>query len=940
MINHKKWIEQLVDSSYIGILVVDSKRNNLFVNSCLCKMFGYEKDILLKSTAEIFHINKASFLEFSKLAFDSVISGTSLELDYKFKRSDGSLFWAHISGDPIKDNSEVLWTLVDVTQRVEAEIEAEYQYNILNSVINATPDSIFYKDYLNFDGKYIGCNDTFSYYVEKDKYDIIGLNDIDLFGKEVGGLYRQEDQNVLKSGKSFEKEEWHTLSNGKKILLSTLKTPFKDINNNFMGVVGVSRDITKMYNKNREMKKLKERMELALLGNNDGIWDWNLLTNEVYYSPRWKGMLGFREDELAGELATWEKLVHKDDKDRVLKVVQANIEGKIDYVDVNHRLRHKNGSWVWIHNRSKAIFDKDGNAVRMIGTHTDITADIEAQNLSYQRGLILDNSLNEIYIFDSENFKFLYINKGAQKNLGYSVEEIRKMTPLDISPYITKNKIIDILQPVIKKEKQYIQAQTIHKRKDGTFYHVDIFLQPTSYEGHNAYVAIALDITERKKMEDELKEQKNILNYKAHHDDLTKLPNRVLLNDRLNQAIENAKRDKSKFALLFIDLDHFKEINDSFGHTVGDQVLQIITLRLQKTVREKDTIARLGGDEFTIILEDLVQSADASLIADKILHAIAGDMNVNGHILYVTASIGISIYPNDGQSGQNLIKYADSAMYKAKEEGRNDFQYYDPIMTELAFERVAMATSLRIGFKEEQFIVYYQPQIDGRTDKLIGMEALVRWQHPTMGLVSPDKFIPLAESTGLIVELDRYVMKTAMTQMAKWYKEGFKPGRLSMNLSVKQLQQADFIEVFKNLMETTGCKAECLALEVTESQIMKNPEEAIKILNQITNLGVELAVDDFGTGYSSLAYLKRLPIHKLKIDRTFVKNLPDNEEDIGITKSVIALAKSLNLSIIAEGVESTEQKDFIVEHGCPHIQGYFYSKPIIADTLREDFLNR
>lgn len=441
------------------------------------------------------------------------------------------------------------------------------------------------------------------------------------------------------------------------------------------------------------------------------------------------------------------------------------------------------------------------------------------------------------------------------------------------------------------------------------------------------------DITDRKYTENELREQKNILYHQAHHDALTGLPNRVLFNDRLEQARETAKRNKTSIALLFIDLDHFKEINDSLGHNFGDEILKIITKRLISVTRDEDSIARLGGDEFTLILEELTDPQDASLIATKILKSLSKAIVVEGNTLYISCSIGISIYPDDGVSTQNLLKFADSAMYKAKNEGRNNFQYYNSSMTELALERVVMETALRVALQNDEFIVYYQPQVNGVTDQLIGMEALVRWQHPTMGLISPAKFIPLAESTGLIVELDRFVMKTAMTQLSLWYKDGLNPGVLAMNLAVKQLKQDDFIDTLQNLIKETKCKPEWLELEITEGQIMTNPEEAIKTLQQISDIGIELAIDDFGTGYSSLAYLKKLPINKLKIDRAFVRDLPDDEEDAAIAKAVIALAKSLNLRVIAEGVETKEQRDFIVENGGENIQGYFYSKPTSAQDI-------
>ena len=1059
----KQWIEQLEKSSHIGILVVDKKRNNLFVNSALCTMFGYEKEFLLQETAQVLHVSEGTFLKFAELAFDAVLAGTPLEVDYELKRHDGSLFWAHVSGDPIESNEEVLWTLVDITQSVEAQKEASHQYDMLHSVINTTPDLIFYKDYLYQDGKYIGCNNAFTSFVGKNKEHIIGRTDIELFGEEVGAFFRTKDKEMLAQGKTVINEEWVDYPNGDRVLFSASKTPFKNTENETVGVLGVSRDVTAMHNSNQHIKELSERNELALLGNNDGIWDWNLLNNEVYYSPRWKGMLGYRDEELANELATWENLVHPEDKEMVLKAVQKNIDGKSEYVDVFHRLKHKDAHWVWIHERSKTLYDEDGKAIRMIGTHTDVS-DEKARELKYIQLAQMIEQTHDCVISTDMNGVIESFNHGAEILLGYTSDEmigesVTKLHPQEDHELAVAN--IEILKRDggfhnesrhVKKSGQvvytdlslsllrdhkgvptgmvgYSQDITVRKKAENALKEQHTYLQsiidgvddpimvikedytielmnatlrdsinnfdiadknaPKCYEishhrttpcdglnhpcplrdvldskkhtrvvhnhdtkdGANRYIELsasplfdkekncigiiesARDITEHLIVQNELTEQKNILDYQAHHDALTGLPNRVLFSDRLEQMIEKSKRDDLQFALLFIDLDHFKEINDSLGHEVGDEILKTVSGRLQEVVREEDTIARLGGDEFTVILGELSLTQDASRIANKILEALSRPMSVNDNVLYVSSSIGISIYPDDGRSAQNLLKFADSAMYKAKAEGRNNHQYYNATMTELAFERVVMETSLREALQKKEFTVYYQAQVDGTRDKIIGMEALVRWNHPSMGLVSPAKFIPLAESTGIIIELDRIVMKKAMTQVAKWYKAGLNPGVLAMNLAVKQLQQVDFLEMFKSLMQETECKAEWIELEVTEGQIMTNPEKAIKILTQISDLGVKLAVDDFGTGYSSLAYLKRLPIDKLKIDQTFVRDLPDDEEDAGITKAVIALAKSLNLRVIAEGVETKEQRDFLVENGCENIQGYYYSKPIPADAF-------
>lgn len=432
----------------------------------------------------------------------------------------------------------------------------------------------------------------------------------------------------------------------------------------------------------------------------------------------------------------------------------------------------------------------------------------------------------------------------------------------------------------------------------------------------------------------QLRAQKNALQYQATHDALTGLANRILFSERLEYAISKAKQAHGQMALLFIDLDHFKEINDSLGHEAGDQVLNIVTRRLTETIRNMEDLARFGGDEFTVIMEGLEDINDASKLAEKILKALSEPITVEHNELYVGCSIGISLYPNNGDTSQDLLKYADAAMYAAKNDGRNNIRYYSSEMTARALERVVMEASLRSGLKNEEFIVYFQPQVNGNQDRVTGMEALVRWQSPSIGFVSPAAFIPIAESTGLIVELDRFVMKRAMTQVAQWYKEGLNPGILAMNLTMKQLQQKDFIDFLKQLIGETGCKVEWIELEVTEDQIMINPEESIEILREISAIGVKIAVDDFGTGYSSLSYLKKLPISKLKIDQSFVSDLPTDDEDTAIVKAIIAMSKSLKLEIIAEGVETVEQKEFLVQNGCENIQGYFYSKPRPADEVK------
>ena len=423
------------------------------------------------------------------------------------------------------------------------------------------------------------------------------------------------------------------------------------------------------------------------------------------------------------------------------------------------------------------------------------------------------------------------------------------------------------------------------------------------------------------------------LQHLAHHDSLTELPNRTLFHDRLLQSIITSKRHEQGFALLFIDLDQFKKINDTLGHNIGDKVLVESSKRLRKCVREADTIARLGGDEFTIILKNIVDENSISGIAKKIVFAIKEPIYIDEHILYISASIGISLYPSDATTSTDLTKFADTAMYKAKDAGRDNYQYYNSQMTVLAFEKVVMDASLRVAIKNEEFIVYFQPQYNFLTSEIVGLEALVRWQHPKKGLVFPDVFIPLAEESGLIIDIDTIVMKKAMKQFVLWYKDGLNPGTLALNLSMKQLNENDFINKLLETAKEIGFNTSWLELEVTEGQVMQNHESSIEKLYSLSRLGIKIAIDDFGTGYSSLSYLKKLPLDKLKIDKSFIQEIPHDEDDMAITKAIIALGKSLNFKLIAEGVETQEHKDFLIENGCDFVQGYFYSKPIPIEAI-------
>jgi len=483
------------------------------------------------------------------------------------------------------------------------------------------------------------------------------------------------------------------------------------------------------------------------------------------------------------------------------------------------------------------------------------------------------------------------------------------------------------------------KSSAIHQHTDvnGNEFSIELIATPLfDKEGNvEAIIELGHDVTSHLQIQEELTAQKDALDYMAHFDSLTKLPNRVLFTDRVDTAIEHARRNGKKLGLLFIDLDRFKEINDSFGHGMGDLVLVENARRLRSLIRTTDTVSRLSGDEFAILLDELESSKEIISIAEKLVSAMDDPVVIEGKELFTTASIGISLYPDDGTKTEELLQHADAAMYEAKASGRNTFQFYTQEMTRIAYERVSMESSLRRAIERNEFVICYQPQYDARDGRIVGFEALVRWEHPELGLVPPDRFIPLAEETGLIIPIGESVMRTAIAQVSEWYAQGLEPGKVSINLSVKQLQYSKLFDTLIESMHECDANPAWIELEITEGSILHDVQYAGYVLKQMRKYGIEIAVDDFGTGYSSLAYLKQLPIGKLKIDKSFVQDIPQDKDDEAITRAIISMAKSLGLQIIAEGVENNEQQAFLLNEECYLVQGYLYSRPIRAREALE-----
>jgi len=444
--------------------------------------------------------------------------------------------------------------------------------------------------------------------------------------------------------------------------------------------------------------------------------------------------------------------------------------------------------------------------------------------------------------------------------------------------------------------------------------------------------------SELKKSAKALEEQKDAYKELAFYDTLTRLPNRVLFYDRLKHSIDKSKRKKNKLAVLFLDLDNFKEINDSLGHYIGDLILQIVAKRLEKKIRKSDTLARLGGDEFTLILEDLYNLSKIGEIAHSLIQVVSEPIKIKEHELYVTVSIGVSIYPDDAEDIDNILKCADAAMYSAKKEGCNLIHFYEKEMTDESLERLKLESSIRYALKNDEFIIYYQPIVDSTQNRLIGLEALVRWQHPEKGLLTPQSFIDVAETSSLIIQLGEVVLHKVVEQVEVWHKKGFDPEFISVNLSVKQLRHQGLLPTISNILEKINFRTDWLELEITESYTMQNPTDAIGLLKKIRALGIKFSIDDFGTGYSSLAYLKKLPVDKIKIDRSFIKDITYNEEDRALVSAIVSMARSMSLDVVVEGVETAEHRKSLQSLGCYKMQGYFFDKPMTSTDIEKKYI--
>lgn len=713
--------------------------------------------------------------------------------------------------------------------------------------------------------------------------------------------------------------------------------PIPDESNTPVGIGIVVIDITERKRTEEALKASEERFNLAMRGANDGLFDWDLVTNDVYFSPRWKSMLGYEDHELVNEFSVWEDLVDAEDRKCSWDMLNDYINGQRDHFSIEFKMRHKDGHWVDILSRAFLVRDATGKAVRTVGTHVDIS---ELKNKD-KKIRILSQALEQspvLVMITDPQANIEYVNPSFELVTGYTSSEVIGQNPRIFQSGLTPHKRYQDLWAALTAKKSW-SGEIQNCKKNGEIYWEYAHIAPVVDDHDNVthYLSVKEDITQQKIQQEKILQQ-------AQYDALTGLPNRMLAMDRLTQLLKESNRTQKKGAVLFLDLDGFKRVNDSLGHESGDRLLVQAAERLTGAVREDDTVCRLGGDEFIILLKGLAQASEAQYVAETLLSCFKEIFIIDERELIVTASIGISVFPEDGNTPVELLRNADTAMYHSKEQGRNTYNYYTESMNRDVTRRLAVEEQLNSALERSEFTVVFQPLIDLNSHRICGAEALLRWHNPVLGQVTPDEFIPIAEQSGSIFEIGNFVLSQALQWTEEWHSRLKTRFTIAVNLSPSQFRNPSLVPSIKKQLIDHQLPADMLELEITEGVLLSGYSYINTTLSELNSLGVSVSMDDFGTGYSSLSYLRSYPFNTLKIDRSFIRDITLDKADFELINAAIAMGHGLGLKVIAEGVETDAQLDMLRRLGCDVAQGYLFSKPVpaeqFAELLQQEFAPR
>ncbi|HEY9194237.1 MAG TPA: EAL domain-containing protein [Methyloversatilis sp.] len=693
------------------------------------------------------------------------------------------------------------------------------------------------------------------------------------------------------------------------------------------------RDLTYQKQAERKLRDSEVRWKFAIEGSGDGLWDWNIQRGNVFFSSRWKETIGYGEDEIGTGLSEWSSRVHPDDFARVTADVNAHLTGAAPHYISEFRFRAKNGEYRWILARGKVIsFDEFGKPARMVGTHTDVTERrrvlAELERAEFGHRALLNAMVDGVFV--AQDFSFVFANPALPQMLGYTLEEFVGLR----FDQVVYPDFIDLWDARFRQriaggdtlpERQY-ELRFLRKGGADAIW-VELIASRFVYQGAPAVLGIVRNISEKKKSEE-------IIWRQANYDALTQLPNRHMLLDRLALEIRKSRRTRQPLAVLFIDLDRFKEINDTLGHHLGDLLLQKASQRLLSCLREVDLVARLGGDEFTVVIAGLDNRDGVERVAQNILEALQQPFMLEEEQVYVTASVGITFYPDDADCIEDLLKQADQAMYDAKHLGRNRMSYFTPSMQARAEKRMRLVSDMHVALDERQFYLVFQPIVDLATGHTRKAEALIRWNHPDKGVISPADFIPIAEETGLILPLGDWVTRQSIAFARHLQHTYGETVQISINHSPVQFRnKKPQYRTVVELLECEGLPGDLVSVEITEGTLLDADEQVLDKLTRMREAGIRVSLDDFGTGYSSLSYLNKFDIDFLKIDRSFIKGLAPFSRELALCEAMVVMAHKLGIKVIAEGVETAEQRDLLIDAGCDYVQGYYFSRPLTAEAF-------
>ena len=676
-----------------------------------------------------------------------------------------------------------------------------------------------------------------------------------------------------------------------------------------------------------ELKQTQQQLELALQSSGLTMWDWQLKQDLFRVDDSWHQVLG--QDESAPVPQTseqWCELIHPDDQHQLqLMHTQSQLR---HHVDATLRMKHQDGEWHWFECKGiTASQNNSGVPDRLIGTLQDISERISTESQLRQSARVFEHAHEGIMITNSEN-RIISVNRAFTELTGYTPDEVTGHPPSILKSGHQSEMFYQRLWQDLNQQ-GYWKGEIWNRRKNGELFAEQLTITALKNDQGDTdqYIGIFSDVTH-------YKEQQNRLEQMAHYDALTNLPNRILLADRMEQALSHTKRMQNMLAVAYLDLDNFKPINDKLGHAIGDQLLIAVAQRLKEAVRGDDTISRLGGDEFVLLLPDQESAKQCSLTFDRIIARLAEPYYINSHKLSLSASIGISLYPLDDSDSDTLLRHADQAMYIAKQSGRNRYHYFDPSLEQAVKIQHDAQTEIQQALEQQQFVLHYQPKVDMRKRQVIGVEALIRWQHPERGLLFPDSFLPVIESSPLSITLGNWVIQEAVQQLAAWLEQGLQLN-VSVNIAGIHLESESFIPDLQTCLKAAPeLPANALELEILETSALEELDKVASIIKQCHTLGISVALDDFGTGYSSLTYFKRLPIDTVKIDRSFVIDMLNDEEDYTIVEGVIGLARAFQRNVIAEGVESVRHGEMLRALGCDLAQGYGIAKAMPAEHIK------